>query len=111
MSLFQTVILLHFNDHKMLSYNELKAATGLEDQELARNLQSLACGKVRVLTKIPKGKDVEKTDRFEVNDTFENNLTRIKINTIQLKETKEEQKETSDKVAQDRHNIVRFRRT
>uniref|UniRef100_A0A8C1NPK5 Cullin-4B n=1 Tax=Cyprinus carpio TaxID=7962 RepID=A0A8C1NPK5_CYPCA len=74
----------------------------LEDGELRRTLQSLACGKARVLTKIPKSKDVEDGDKFSCNDDFKHKLFRIKINQIQMKETVEEQASTTERVFQDR---------
>ena len=58
-----------------------------EDSELRRTLQSLACGKARVLHKNPKSKDVEDGDKFSCNDDFKHKLFRIKINQIQMKET------------------------
>lgn len=58
-----------------------------EDSELRRTLQSLACGKARVLHKVPKSKDVEDGDKFSCNDDFKHKLFRIKINQIQMKET------------------------
>lgn len=60
--------------------------TGIEKDELGRTLQSLACGILgtRVLTKDPKGKDVDPTDSFWFNADFTNKLFRIKINTIQV---------------------------
>ena len=73
------------------------------DEELKRTLQSLACAKYRVLTKSPKGKDVNETDTFIINLGFADPKYRIKINQIQLKETKEENKETHERVAADRH--------
>lgn len=42
-------------------------------------------------------------DKFSVNDGFTDPKYRIKINQIQLKETKEENKETHERVAADRH--------
>lgn len=60
-----------------------------EDSELRRTLQSLACGKARVLFKSPKSKDVEDGDKFSCNDDFKHKLFRIKINQIQMKETVE----------------------
>lgn len=59
----------------------------VEDNELRRTLQSLACGKARVLTKNPKSKDVEDGDKFSCNNDFKHKLFRIKINQIQMKET------------------------
>jgi hypothetical protein len=70
---------------------------------LKRTLQSLACAKYRVLTKSPKGKEVETTDSFSYNTSFTDAKMRIKINQIQLKETKEENKTTHERVAADRH--------
>ena len=45
-------------------------------------LQSLACGKARVLTKIPKGKDINDGDKFIYNKDFTNALFKIKINQV-----------------------------
>ena len=86
-SLFQTLVLLQFNGNDELPLEEIKAATNIEDMELRRTLQSLACGKARVLQKTPKGKDINDGDRFSYNKEFTNKLFRIKINQIQLKET------------------------
>lgn len=58
-----------------------------EDGELRRTLQSLACGKARVLVKSPRGKEVEDGDTFTFNGEFKHKLFRIKINQIQMKET------------------------
>ncbi|KAM3087991.1 hypothetical protein ACMFMG_002056 [Clarireedia jacksonii] len=105
-SAFQAIVLVLFNDLAdptgHLSYNDISTATALPDAELERTLQSLACGKVRVLTKHPKGRDINHTDTFTVNLNFTDPKVRIKINQIQLKETKEENKETHERVAQDR---------
>nr|XP_033802543.1 cullin-4B isoform X1 [Geotrypetes seraphini] len=101
-SLFQTLVLLMFNEGEEFSLEEIKQATGIEDGELRRTLQSLACGKARVLSKSPKGKDVEDGDKFTCNDDFRHKLFRIKINQIQMKETVEEQTSTTERVFQDR---------
>ncbi|EEH09991.1 Cullin [Histoplasma capsulatum G186AR] len=105
-SSFQAVVLLLFNDVEddtTLSYPEIKEATGLSDIELKRTLQSLACAKYRVLTKRPKGRDVNDDDTFAFNPNFSDPKMRIKINQIQLKETKQENKTTHERVAADRH--------
>ena len=87
-SLFQALVLLLFEEENMqMSLDDIKTRTGIEDSELRRTLQSLACGKVRVLVKTPKGRDVESGDKFMNNHEFKNKLFRIKINQIQLKET------------------------
>ena len=70
---------------------------------MKRTLQSLACAKLRPLTKHPKGRDINETDTFSVNPNFEHPKYRVKINQVQLKETKEENKETHIRVAEDRN--------
>ncbi|KAK6617755.1 Cullin-4B [Polyplax serrata] len=101
-SLFQALVLLLFNETNEISLEDIRTATAIEDSELRRTLQSLACGKVRVLQKTPRGRDVENEDRFTFNNEFSNKLFRIKINQIQMKETNEEQKATEERVFQDR---------
>ena len=73
------------------------------EAEVKRTLQSLACAKLRPLTKHPKGKDINDTDTFTINPNFEHPKYRVKINQVQLKETKEENKETHIRVAEDRN--------
>ncbi|KFO35035.1 Cullin-4A [Fukomys damarensis] len=101
-SLFQTLVLLMFNEGDGFSFEDIRMATGIEDSELRRTLQSLACGKARVLIKSPKGKEVEDGDKFIFNGDFKHKLFRIKINQIQMKETVEEQVSTTERVFQDR---------
>lgn len=104
-SAFQVIVLLLFNDLKAgesLSYSAIKATTGLVDAELQRTLQSLACAQYRVLTKHPKGREVNETDTFNINMTFTHPKIKFKINQVQLKETKEENQETLERVHQDR---------
>lgn len=106
-SLFQSLILLLFNECDTLSLEEIKLACNIEvslesgardtkkmedgctkeDGELRRALQSLACGRARVLTKIPRSREIEDNDKFQFNNEFTAKLFRIKINQIQMKET------------------------
>jgi len=105
-SSFQAIVLLLFNGRKEddhIDYNYLKEATGLPPTELNRTLQSLACAKLRPLTKHPKGREINPTDTFTLNSTFNDPKYRIKINTVQLKETPAENKETHERVAADRN--------
>jgi cullin 4 len=73
------------------------------EAEVKRTLQSLACAKLRPLTKHPKGREINETDTFTVNLHFEHPKYRVKINQVQLKETKEENKATHERVAEDRN--------
>ncbi|MCJ1310092.1 hypothetical protein MMC25_003753 [Agyrium rufum] len=106
-SSFQAIVLLYFNDKstaQQIGYKEIQAATNLSDAELTRTLQSLACARYRVLSKTPRGRDINPdTDTFSFNAGFWDAKYRIKINQIQLKETAAENKETHERVAADRH--------
>ncbi|KAL3847408.1 hypothetical protein ACJMK2_018321 [Sinanodonta woodiana] len=105
-SLFQTLCLLLFSEGEEFTFDEIKDHTGIEINELRRTLQSLACGKARVLQKLPKGKDVNDGDKFLFNDEFKHKLFRIKINQIQMKETQEENTSTTERVFHDRQYQV-----
>lgn len=108
-SLYQALVLIGFNKLPRLTFREIHQLTAIEDGELRRTMQSLACGIIgtRVLVKEPKGKDVSSwhpqraksqisplrnTYQMQINDTdffifntdFVNKLFRIKINSIQV---------------------------
>ena len=53
-----------------------------------------------------QGREVDNGDRFLFYREFRNSLVRIKINAIQLKETVEEQQDTTERVFQDRQYQV-----
>merc|ERR1711915_691572 len=105
-SLFQALCLLQFNNNDEQSLEDMKEATNIEDGEIRRTLQSLACGKARVITKLPKGKEILDGDKFIFNKDFTNALYKIKINQVQMKETNAEQKATEDRVFQDRLYLI-----
>lgn len=110
-STFQAVVLMLFNNltpGEKLGYIDIRTQTGLNDDELKRTLQSLACGQIptRVLRKVPQGKEVNDEDEFMFNDNFKNERHRIRINQIQMKETAAEQKSTEQRVFLDRELIL-----
>lgn len=50
-------------------------------------MQALACGKLRVLKKTPRGKDIKANDLFAFNPECNEKLYRIRICQVQMKET------------------------
>ncbi|PKA66042.1 Cullin-4 [Apostasia shenzhenica] len=106
LNVYQTVVLMLFNDAQNLSFQDIKDSSGIEDKELRRTLQSLACGKFRVLLKNPKGREIDDEDLFMFNDEFSAPLYRIRVNAIQMKETAEENTSTTERVFQDRQYQV-----
>ncbi|KAG9015626.1 Cullin-3 [Tulasnella sp. 427] len=105
-STFALVILLLFEnlgEGEFLTYEELKEGTGMEEQELKRQLQSLACAKFRVLKKHPPGRDVADDDSFSFNFDFTCPMQKIKISTVTSKvENPEQRRETMERVDEER---------
>jgi len=96
-----------FNEGETQSFNDILQYTALDPLELKRTLQSLACGKVRVLVKEPQSRQINETDTFQMNNNFSAKAHRININAaVQVKETKQEQKKTQENVFKDRQYQV-----
>ncbi len=102
LSLYQTIVMLLFADVDEVTFTDIKAQTRMgtyicldlrpfteshdsDDAELRLTLQSLACGKKKVLLKIPPGKDVNDGDKFRFNVAFTDPRQKIHINSIQAK--------------------------
>ena len=89
---------------------EIKDATLIEEADLKRNLQSLACAKFKVLRKHPPGRDINNDDSFSFNTDFSAPMQRIKISTVSSKpETIQERKETQDKIDEERKHQIDVR--
>jgi len=115
-SLFQTTVLLLFNEHDRISFKDMEQITGIETEELKSVLQSLSSGTTRILLKEPKNSEINESDIFKLNTIFQHKLYRIKINYNQMKETIEENQKTNQAIMQDRQYqidaaIVRIMKT
>ncbi|KAI5778569.1 Cullin [Geopyxis carbonaria] len=111
-STYSMVILLAFNHlgpGDSLSYEELKTITSIPEEDLIRNLQSLAVApKTRILSKKPMSKDVQPTDRFAFNEQFSSKFTRFRVSVVALNraENEKEKKETNVMVEKDRAHQI-----
>jgi len=111
-STYGMVILLSFNDLRpgeSLSYTDLKTITSIPEEELIRNLQSLAvAAKTRLLLKKPMSKDVKPTDRFTVNDQFVSKFLRFRVGVVTANkaENDKEKKETSEMLDRERGHQI-----
>ena len=106
LSVHQAVVLLCFNDHEELMAKTIQEKTNIETEELERILQSLALGKDRILKKASKSKQVAPEDLFTFNNDFKSPRHRIKINTIQQKQTVDEDKVVTERVFLERQYVV-----
>jgi hypothetical protein len=74
-------VLLLFNDTDTLSYADIETHTDIASHDLKRTLQSLACGKFKLLTKEPRSREVGEEDTFAFNDAFTSKQLRFKVRT------------------------------
>ncbi|KAG8876272.1 Cullin-3 [Tulasnella sp. 332] len=109
-STYALVVLLLFEnltEGDILAYDELKQASSIEDVELKRTLQSLACAKFKILKKHPAGREVLNDDTFSFNHEFTSPMQRIKIGTVSAKvEDVEQRKETMERVDEERKHQI-----
>lgn len=89
-STYQMCILMLFNAHHQLSYQDLQLQTNIPLDELKRHLMSLYVNpKAKILVKCgdkERGtKEPVDGDLFEVNSAFECKLFRVKVPLVQLK--------------------------
>ncbi|KAK0449684.1 Cullin-4B [Desarmillaria tabescens] len=106
LSLYQTIIMLLFADVDEVSFTDIKAQTRMDDAELRLTLQSLACGKKKMLLKIPPGKDVKDGDKFRFNVAFADPRQKIHINSIQAKVSEQESQYTQSAIESDRKSTL-----
>ncbi|KAH9487336.1 Cullin-4 [Psilocybe cubensis] len=105
-SLYQAIVLLLFNESPEIPYADIKEQTSMDEAELKRTLQSLACGKKKVLKKVPVGRDVDDTDVFHFNPDFKDPHPKVHINSIQAKVSPEESKKTNASIEDDRKHYL-----
>lgn len=88
-STYQMCILMLFNTHQMLSYQDIQLQTNIPLDELKRHLMSLYVNpKAKILVKSggdkEKSKEPQDDDSFQVNNMFECKLFRIKVPLVNL---------------------------
>ncbi|KAG2129711.1 Cullin family-domain-containing protein [Suillus bovinus] len=107
-SLYQAVVLLLFNKETEIGYRQILEETlsKIDDGELKRTLQSLACANKKVLKKRPAGKNVNNNDVFYFNPEFTDPRAKVHINSIQAKETAEESQRTQSHIEGDRKHYL-----
>jgi cullin 3 len=85
-STYAMVILLLFNDlpaDQFLTYEEIQARTSIAENELCRNLQSLAVvPKTRILRKEPMSKEIKAGDKFYFNESFTSTYLKVKVGVV-----------------------------
>jgi len=89
-STYQMCILMLFNNHQTLSYQDLQSTTNIPIDDLKRHLMSLYVNpKAKILVKCGEkersNKDPQDGDSFQVNTAFDSKLFRIKVQLLTKK--------------------------
>lgn len=74
---------LAFAENRELTYQEIFELTKMPEQDLRRQLQSIAVApRLRLLVKIPMTKEVNVNDRFRLNEKFKAPTNKVKVLTV-----------------------------
>lgn len=107
---FCMVVLVLFNEHEKLTFDEIQQLTNIPTEQLVRTLQSIAVApKTRLLKKEPMSRDVNPTDEFSYNPDFKHQFRKFKVALVSEQSNKvenaEERKETQKK-ADDQRGLM-----
>jgi len=100
LSAFQATVLLQFNGKMKQTFGEIFKATKIERGQLKRTLLSLVAA--HILLKRGKKMEIGDGEEFKLNAKYENRLRRVKVNQIQIVETKQERISTAKRIHSDR---------
>lgn len=111
MNNFQAVVCLLFNEHSVLTWNEIKEKTQIPDANLQPALINLCKPQVKLLAKEFNKPAFAPDEKIQVNLKFSNNQTRLSVVPVStsgakqnVEKNKEEDKETEKIIRQQRHN-------
>ena len=103
-STYQMAILLLFNDHDTVTYEDIEKATSLTKEMLDPSLGIFL--KAKVLLVQPEGAKIEPGSRYSLNYDFKSKKVRVNLN-IQVKsETKQEVEDTHKTIEEDRKLLM-----
>lgn len=102
LSTFQAAVLMLFNDHLTLKFEEMQSKLQIPEDDLSRALYSLACAKHMILTKAPEGKQINSGDSFTLNTSFSDKMRKIKVPLP----AQEDKKKVHEEVDKDREYLM-----
>ena len=104
-SSYQMFLLMLFNDHAVMTYQQILQTTQIAPQELHMHLIPLI--KLKILTKTPAQQSFSAEDQLSVNLAFKSNMYRNKIYVMNSKSQKEsDTKKVQGKVEDDRRYAI-----
>jgi len=102
-SLLQALVLLLFNDVDSLTFEEIRKGTNIDLNELKRIMQSLSSAKQKFLR---KSKDGEGPESYSYNLKFASKSKKVRVDQLQIRETKQENVQTNEHIFQDRQYAI-----
>ncbi|GMM35544.1 cullin [Saccharomycopsis crataegensis] len=100
MPTYAGIIMLLFEYHGSLTFEEISEMTNIPKQDLTRHLQSISVApKTRLLKKIPMTKEINPADKFIINENFESSTSKFKVLTVSLSNKVENDNERTETMA------------
>lgn len=79
-NVFQTSIFCLYNEHTVLTYNEIKERLGIDDKDMKESILKLCAPKCQILLKENKKTPQFKPDeKIKLNPEFQNNNVKISV--------------------------------
>lgn len=103
-STYQMAILLLFNDHDTVSYEDIEKATALNKDILEPSLGVFV--KAKVLLTEPEGEKIGPGTKFVLNHNFKNKKVRVNLNITVKSEQKQEVEDTHKTIEEDRKLLM-----
>lgn len=103
---YQTTILLLFNQHDVLTVNQIKEATRLSDKTLKAQLIMFFNPKMKLLNKTSRGKVIEDDEPISVNSAFASQSVRVNYIPKKVKKIDVDTKEDDQAITAERKNIL-----
>jgi len=100
LSALQATVLLLFNHRNKMAFGDIAKATKIKKEQLQRTMLSLVAASI--LLKRTRGTECGDGEEFKLNAKYESRLRRVKVNQIQIVETKQERSKTTTKIHKDR---------
>ncbi|CEP61771.1 cullin CUL3 LALA0_S04e00276g [Lachancea lanzarotensis] len=92
MPIYAAIIFMLFENHEELTTQDMSDLTNIPENELIRNLLTLAIApKTRLLKKQPMSKKVLPSDKFRINHSFSSPTTKVKVLAVLSKSESETQ--------------------
>jgi cullin-4 len=107
LNMLQGVVLELFNERESMTLEDIMIITGMSQSNAVRTVQSLSTSRYKILVKEPESGDIQGSDIFRFNAGFTDKSYRLKISTVQMKESVRRDSDIRREAAINRDDEVR----